>query len=97
LGGLGRSAATWLVERGAKQLVFLSRSAGVSTESKAISGELESMGCMVTMVRGSVNNIGDVKAAIGASTGLLNGVFHLAMVQKVRDVQITRPCYNELT
>ena len=83
LGGLGRSVATWMVERGARRLVFLSRNASISTESNAISGELESMGCIVTMVRGSVNNIGDVEEAIRVSPVPIKGVFHFAMVQRV--------------
>ena len=83
IGGLGRSLATWMAERGARYLIFLSRSAGVSEESKSLSDELESMGCSITMVKGGVDNIEDVKKAIEASTRPIKGVFQLAMVQRV--------------
>jgi hypothetical protein len=81
--GLGRSIATWMVERGARNLIFLSRTAGVSEESKSLSEELEPMGCSITMVKGSVENIEDVKQAIEASSKPIKGVFQLAMVQRV--------------
>jgi len=83
IGGLGRALATWMVERGARHLIFLSRSAGVSEESKSLSDELESMGCSITMVKGGVDNIEDVKKAIEASFRPIKGVFQLAMVQRV--------------
>ena len=83
LGGLGRSLATWMVERGARNLLFLSRSAGVSKESKSMSEELESMGASITMVGGSVDNIQDVNRAVAASTIPIKGVFQLAMLQRV--------------
>ncbi|PHH71960.1 hypothetical protein CDD82_6238 [Ophiocordyceps australis] len=78
-GGLGRSLATWLVEHGAKSLVFLSRSAGISQESKSLMHELESMGCTSIPVLGAVDNMSHVKAAIEASGKPIKGVFHLAM------------------
>jgi hypothetical protein len=83
VGGLGRSLAIWLIERGARHLVFLSRSAGVSQESLHLAVELESMGCSVTMVSGSVNEMGDIKKASSASPLPIKGVFQLAMVQRV--------------
>ncbi|KJZ71022.1 hypothetical protein HIM_09587 [Hirsutella minnesotensis 3608] len=86
-GGLGRSMATWLVERGAKSLVFLSRSAGTSAQSQACIRELESMGCNVVAVTGSAECLGDVKVAICAAKTTIKGVFHLAMV--LRDCSMT--------
>jgi hypothetical protein len=82
LGGLGRSLATWMVERGARNLVFLSRSAGLSEESKSMSDELESMGSSITMISGRVDNIEDVKRAVAASSIPIKGLFQLAMVQR---------------
>lgn len=72
-----------MVERGAKNLVFLSRNAGLSEESKSMSLELESMGSSITMISGSVDNIEDVKRAVAASSIPIKGVFQLAMVQRV--------------
>lgn len=82
-GGLGKSLATWLAERGAGHLVFLSRNATVSAESSSISTELESMGCSVTMVSGSINNVEDIQKAVRVSPAPIKGVFQLAMVQRV--------------
>nr|RBQ99445.1 hypothetical protein FVER53263_20062 [Fusarium verticillioides] len=81
LGGLGRALAVWLVERGARHLVFLSRSRGGMTGNK-LSVELEAMGCSVIVVKGSVNNLQDVEEAISKAPYPFKGVFHLAMVQR---------------
>jgi hypothetical protein len=83
MGGLGRSMATWLVERGARSLTFLSRGAGASDDSKEFIAELESMGCGVAAVAGGADNMEDVTTAIAASTAPIKGVFHLAMVLRV--------------
>jgi len=84
VGGLGRSLAIWLIERGAKHLVFLSRSAGISNDSRHLAAELESMGATATMVSGTINDVDDVKKAIAASPSPIRGVFQMAMVQRVR-------------
>ncbi|RSL77235.1 hypothetical protein CEP51_009247 [Fusarium floridanum] len=78
-GGLGRALAIWMAEHGAKHLVFLSRS---TATNNPVSAELESMGCTVTMIRGSVNSLEDIKEAIEKSPAQIRGVFHLAMVQR---------------
>lgn len=83
MGGLGRSMATWLVERGARSLTFLSRSAGASEENRHFVEELESLGCKAVAVTGAVDKMEDVKRAIAATTAPIKGVFHLAMVLKV--------------
>ncbi|KAI0377169.1 polyketide synthase [Hypomontagnella monticulosa] len=78
--GLGGSIATWLVERGARSLTFLSRSTGTNPETKALFEELQAMGCSVSAVAGSVDNQEDVRAAISSSGKSVKGVFQLAMV-----------------
>ena len=80
VGGLGRSIATWMVERGARSLTFLSRNAGRSEASRSLFRELECMGCTVTAVAGSVDRMEDVQKAIHESTSTIKGVFQLAMV-----------------
>lgn len=80
LGGLGKSMSTWMIEHGARSLTFLSRSAGVSEDSKQAIRELESMGAEIQAVAGGVENIEDVEAAANASKRPIRGVFHLAMV-----------------
>ncbi|KAI7762587.1 hypothetical protein LZL87_008933 [Fusarium oxysporum] len=77
-GGLVKALAVWLVERGAKHLVFRSRSG--MAESK-FSAELGAMGCSFIAVKGSVNNLEDVEDAIKKAPCPIRGVFHLSMVQ----------------
>lgn len=84
VGGLGRSIATWMVERGARNLTFLSRSAGVSDVSKSLFMELESMGCSVTAVAGRVDQRDDVQKTIRRSRSPIKGVIQLAMVLRVK-------------
>ncbi|KAI1374459.1 hypothetical protein F4677DRAFT_461487 [Hypoxylon crocopeplum] len=86
VGGLGRSIATWMAERGARSLTFLSRSAGKNDVSKTLFQELESMGCSITAVAGRVDQMGDVNEAIRLSKSPIKGVVQLAMV--LRDVPV---------
>lgn len=81
LGGLGRAVATWMVENGARDLVFLSRSAGHATT--AFSEELASQGCQVHMVAGSVAVLEDVERAVQSAANPIAGVINLSMVLRV--------------
>ena len=83
LGGLGRSVATWLVEQGARNLVFLSRNAGANESDQSFFKELISMGCEVSAVAGMTQNISDVKKAVSTASGPIKGVIQLAMVLMV--------------
>jgi hypothetical protein len=83
-GGLGKSVATWMVERGARSLIFLSRHAGLSVEDKAFLTELESSGCSVSAVAGRVQDMRDVNKAISKATRPIRGVIQFAMVLRVR-------------
>ncbi len=47
LGGLGRSIARWMVSRGAKNLVFISRSGATSEAARELVQELEAASCRV--------------------------------------------------
>ena len=80
VGGLGRSIATWMVERGARSLTFLSRNAGRSEASRSLFAELEDMGCTVTAIPGRVDVVEDVQRAIRQSKSAIRGVLQLAMV-----------------
>ncbi|ERF69170.1 hypothetical protein EPUS_01127 [Endocarpon pusillum Z07020] len=79
LGGLGKAIAIWLVHRGARNLEFLSRSAGLTDDSKEFFAELESMGCHVPAIAGIPQSLADVEAAISKATGPVKGLFHVAM------------------
>ena len=49
LGGLGRSIARWMVSRGAKNLIFASRSGKKSETAQDLVKELEEAGCKTTV------------------------------------------------
>jgi NADP-dependent 3-hydroxy acid dehydrogenase YdfG/acyl carrier protein len=80
LGGLGRSISRWMVRRGARHLIYLSRSTGTNEKHFDIRQELESMGCRVDFVQGSITNIEDVNAAVEKADGRLKGVLQMSMV-----------------
>ncbi|KAK4675952.1 Type I Iterative PKS [Podospora pseudoanserina] len=82
LGGLGKSIATWMAERGAGCIIFLTRSAGISQQDKDFIVELRSLGCLGIPVAGCVDNMQDVKRAIAQAPTPVRGVMHLAMVQR---------------
>jgi D-arabinose 1-dehydrogenase-like Zn-dependent alcohol dehydrogenase len=83
LGGLGIAISRWMVEKGARNLVFLSRSAGTTSRCRDFIQELAEMGCTANVVTGSVDNMDHVHAAISLCPGRLAGVIHLAMALKV--------------
>ncbi|KAE8154264.1 hypothetical protein BDV25DRAFT_126571 [Aspergillus avenaceus] len=82
LGGLGRAVATWMVERGARKFVFLSRSAGLNSRDGGFIRELTDQGCDVETVAGSVENMQDVRRAVSACQGRIKGVIQMSMVLK---------------
>lgn len=83
LGGLGRSVASWLVENGARHIVFLSRSAGQISKDDPYFKELEAQGCFVQADSGSVANISDVLKVIRLAGKAIGGVFQASMVLRV--------------
>ncbi|KAJ6183837.1 hypothetical protein N7519_005138 [Penicillium mononematosum] len=80
LGGLGRAVSTWMVQRGARHLIYLSRTAGSSETHREFAQELASMDCRVDFVQGSVSNIEDVTAAISRAQGRLRGILQMSMM-----------------
>ena len=64
LGGLGRSLARWMAARGAKSLVFLSRSGRVTPPVAEMLEDLKSAGCNAHILICDVANADHVKSAI---------------------------------
>nr|XP_036577934.1 polyketide synthase [Colletotrichum truncatum]KAF6785064.1 polyketide synthase [Colletotrichum truncatum] len=93
LGGLGQAVATWMVENGARELIFLSRSAGKRSDSSNFLEELRSQGCLVTTVAGSVSNSSDVSKAVKVANSPISGVIQMSMV--LRDNAISRMSFEE--
>ncbi|PLB49359.1 putative polyketide synthase [Aspergillus steynii IBT 23096] len=89
LGGIGRSIALWMVEHGAKHLIFLSRSAGQSPGDKSFLHELEIQGCDARAVKGDVSVLTDVQRAVNESPYPIRGMLQLSMLtrdQFIRDL-----------
>ncbi|KAK2602238.1 hypothetical protein N8I77_008788 [Diaporthe amygdali] len=80
LGGLGRAMSVWMVERGAKHLTFLARSAGKGAHDETFRKEVESMGCSVQFVRGDVSKAEDVARAIDGVDAPLKGIVQMSIV-----------------
>ncbi|HWF12551.1 MAG TPA: SDR family NAD(P)-dependent oxidoreductase [Candidatus Acidoferrales bacterium] len=81
-GGLGLSVARWLSEKGARQLVLLSRS-GTSLAREELIGELKANGTEVATILGDVSNKSDVERALSEireTMPPLRGIIHAAGV-----------------
>ena len=89
LGGLGRAISTWMVEQGARSLIYLSRSAGKSQEDQFFFRELEVQGCLVQCFSGSVTNLEDVKHAVENAAMPIAGVMQMSMVLRVESCNPT--------
>jgi NAD(P)-dependent dehydrogenase (short-subunit alcohol dehydrogenase family)/aryl carrier-like protein len=83
LSGIGRPIATWLLENGARHLVFFSRSAG-DASNQAFFKELMAQGASVTHINGDVSKLEDVQRIVGSSPAPIGGIFQLAMVLQDR-------------
>ncbi|KAL3496347.1 hypothetical protein BJX62DRAFT_251184 [Aspergillus germanicus] len=95
LGGLGRSVSTWMVEQGARHLVYLSRSAGQSDGDKAFVRELETQRCQAVCVPGDVTVKEDVERAISQCPRPLAGIAQLSGV--LRDAMFDKMTHDEWT
>ncbi|OJJ30102.1 hypothetical protein ASPWEDRAFT_164008 [Aspergillus wentii DTO 134E9] len=93
LGGLGRAISTWLVENGAEHLVYLSRSAGQSTQDQLFFLELQAQGCSVQAFPGSVSVLGDVERAIQGARLPVAGILQMSMV--LRDGKLGQMGIND--
>ncbi|SPJ72405.1 related to polyketide synthase [Fusarium torulosum] len=83
LGGLGRAVSSWMVENGARHLIYLSRSAGETESDKGFFEELRSQECTVTGVKGDVTELADVQRAVTEAASVsvpLKGVINMSMV-----------------
>ncbi|KAH0423585.1 hypothetical protein CcaCcLH18_12055 [Colletotrichum camelliae] len=81
LGGLGQATARFLVERGARELIFFSRSAEQSAKSHPeYFEELRALGCTVRAISGSVNDTNDVVNVVHSAKRPIAGLLQAAMV-----------------
>ncbi|EGE80204.2 polyketide synthase, variant 2 [Blastomyces dermatitidis ATCC 18188] len=64
LGGLGRSLARWMVSRGARHLVFLSRSGKITQPVQEMVAELEGKGCEIRIFTCDVSDASRLHAVV---------------------------------
>lgn len=83
LGGLGRLVANWIVEHGAREIVFVGRTAGQSSGDKQFLQELAAQGCNATCILGSVAELKTMRQAVAACRYPLRGVFQMSAVLRV--------------
>ncbi|KAJ6441489.1 56kDa selenium binding protein (SBP56) [Purpureocillium lavendulum] len=84
LGGLGRAVSTWMIENGARNVVYLSRSGGESPQDQAFVNELLSQGCQAQVFKGDAASLSDVENAIRKSNKPVAGVMLMSMVLQDR-------------
>lgn len=93
LGGIGRSIAHWMVARGAKNLIFMSRSAGRGGQNRIFLNDLRATGALVGAVSCNVSDKDDLTRALRRceEIGLppIRGVIQAAMV-----LQVSEPPYS---
>ncbi|KAI0465543.1 putative polyketide synthase [Xylaria cf. heliscus] len=82
LGGLGRSLTTWMLERGCRNFVFLSRSGAAKPEAIDVVGRLEQAGAEVRIFCVDASDDVAVTRVVAeiSSTRSIKGVIHAAMV-----------------
>ena len=83
LGGLGRAVSTWMVECGAKNLIYLSRSAGKSKDDEKFLHELHRQGCSTQTFAGDVADSSLVEKIVKTAARPIAGVIQMSMVLKV--------------
>lgn len=85
-GGLGRSMARWMVTKGAKHIVLVSRSGSVTGRVKELVDELGAMGANILVRRCNVVNKAEVDELVSSELRELppvRGVVHGTMVLRV--------------
>ncbi|EHA26223.1 hypothetical protein ASPNIDRAFT_171221, partial [Aspergillus niger ATCC 1015] len=95
LGGVGRSVCLWMVQRGARHLVILSRSAGKSDADREFILDLEEQGCQVICVAGSVAAAADVQSAIARCPQPVAGILQMSAIS--RDQRFANTTYDDWT
>ncbi|KAI1419983.1 hypothetical protein F5Y12DRAFT_720070 [Xylaria sp. FL1777] len=79
LGGLGRSFSEWAVSRGARHLIYLSRSGAANDEAKAFLDNLKERGVDASVVKGDVAWLADVHYAVNSAQYPIKGVIQGAV------------------
>ena len=83
LGGLGRHVTNLLIDRGARDITYLSRSGDQNATVQGFLVNLRERGITVRVIKGDVNCIADVNRAIAASGKPIKGMLQAALTLKV--------------
>jgi len=79
-GGLGRSVARYMVQQGARSLIFLSPTSDRNhPRHKEYVSELEAMGATIQCIQDSVEEITAVERAIDGATAPVKGILNLSL------------------
>ncbi len=84
LGHLGQAVATWMVERGARSLIFFSGSAANKESHGEFFDELEASGCSTQAFSGDVGRLDDVKLVGSGANKRIAGILQMPPVLSVR-------------
>ncbi|RYP82307.1 hypothetical protein DL769_001709 [Monosporascus sp. CRB-8-3] len=98
LGGLGRSIARWMVSRGARHLILLSRSGAKSQTSRLLVSELERQGVCLATPAVDLADLGEVRGVLQRLTKRMppvRGCIQCATVLK--DNLFPKMTYDEWT
>lgn len=96
LGGLGRAVSIWMAERGARHLVYLSRSGDDKSGKLAdFFNELAAFGCGYRVFRGSVANQEDVERVVRDAKKPIRGVMQMAMELKVNIAHLPSSTFRD--
>lgn len=83
LGGLGQLFSRWMVDRGARNLTYLSRSGDAKEGIRDFITELQNRNVVTHIVKGDVANLSDVRRAVACSRKPVKGVVQAALTLQV--------------
>ena len=87
LGGLGRSLARWMLQRGARNFLFMSRSGDSKPAARSLVNDLKAEGANVHVVAGDVCTASEVQNLVDTALqrcGAVGGVVQAAMALDVK-------------
>lgn len=98
-GGLGRSMARWMLSRGARNIVLVSRSGAITDKVQGLIDEASILGANIVTRKCNVANKVEVDSLVReCSTDLpaVRGVVHGAMILKVGSLQFSKVADTDL-
>ena len=87
-GGIGASLAEWLLSRGARKILLLSRSGRTNDNSKFLVSIASMCGATIGIVKCDVTQPNDVDQVVSGIAGDIGGIVHSAMGLSVRTTLI---------